>query len=402
MTMNFSRFLVIIIGLWGHQQCLADPGNELKKQSFGGNGIDFPNKIIEAGNGNYLLVGYTTSTDAFGTPKGDWDGLILMLDASLDTLWSLRVGDTGRDAFTDVIKTGQGDFVAVGYRGINTNRQACLVKFNKEGRVHRMVTKGGDGDDEIFGIRELSDGALVVCGFTNSVEGEIHTNHIGYDGFLMKVDHTLKTVWTKSFGGNAKDYFTCLTVIKDEVYAAGISGSSNGDITGYNGARDAWMVKVDAEGNLLWSRNYGTPLEEHIIAIDHSKKKLYCGGYTRDPEKPDSLGHKTWLMVVNTKGKVTFQLDDNQFKGICFAVEGLSKGAIVGGSLYRNDSDNKHGTLVLCYPKKLKFEHIHKASEGQVMSLLTIQNRKLLQTAFVQPDPQKTQGHILVVERSLN
>lgn len=65
--------------------------------------------------------------------------------------------------------------------------------------------------------------------------------------------------WSKAYGGNIFDEGHCIKQTADGGYI--ISGSTdtenNGDVTGYKGGRDIWVVKTDNMGNLEWQSAYG-------------------------------------------------------------------------------------------------------------------------------------------------
>ena len=70
-------------------------------------------------------------------------------------------------------------------------------------------------------------------------------------------------VWKKNFGGTDTDYFNSITNTPDGGFVAvGFSypnSFGNGDWTGISGKGnyDATIVKYDADGNVLWQKNFG-------------------------------------------------------------------------------------------------------------------------------------------------
>ena len=72
-------------------------------------------------------------------------------------------------------------------------------------------------------------------------------------------------VWNKLLGGTANEYATGIQQTTDGGYiVAGLSGSSaNGDVTATNhGDFDDWIVKLDANGNIVWNKLLGGNLWE--------------------------------------------------------------------------------------------------------------------------------------------
>ncbi|MDQ3846653.1 MAG: BACON domain-containing protein, partial [Bacteroidota bacterium] len=64
--------------------------------------------------------------------------------------------------------------------------------------------------------------------------------------------------WSKLYGGTKGDIFNSVVRSPDGGYiAVGYTQSSDGDVTGFKGANDAWAIKVDAAGNKVWTKTYG-------------------------------------------------------------------------------------------------------------------------------------------------
>ena len=68
-------------------------------------------------------------------------------------------------------------------------------------------------------------------------------------------------VWKKCFGGTAKDIANDVLINSDgTMVVAGYSHSTDGNVTGHHGnstTSDGWVIKLDANGNLLWQKSIG-------------------------------------------------------------------------------------------------------------------------------------------------
>ncbi|HEV3414197.1 MAG TPA: hypothetical protein VG101_17075, partial [Puia sp.] len=91
-----------------------------------------------------------------------------------------------------------------------------------------------------------SDGGYLQIGYTNN------SGAGGYDGLIIKTDNLGVIQWTKVYGGPTDDEFTIGKQTSDGGYILGGYTTSYGDPAG-----DAWLVKIDASGNLQWSKKYG-------------------------------------------------------------------------------------------------------------------------------------------------
>jgi len=75
--------------------------------------------------------------------------------------------------------------------------------------IHRQKCIGGTKDEYILYMIKLSDGSFLSCGTTNSHDGDFATTASfgGYDAFLMKTDNAGNIIWVKTYGGSRDDIF---------------------------------------------------------------------------------------------------------------------------------------------------------------------------------------------------
>ncbi|MDR2197348.1 MAG: hypothetical protein LBO07_05220, partial [Coriobacteriales bacterium] len=117
---------------------------------------------------------------------------------------------------------------------------------------------GGSNHDEFTSVTPTADGGFVAVGSSWSSDGDLSGNKGFENALIVKFDANGNKVWAKSYGGSDYDTFFSVIATSDGGYVAvGKSGSSNGDLPGNKGEDDAIIVKFDANGNKLWSRNYG-------------------------------------------------------------------------------------------------------------------------------------------------
>ena len=108
--------------------------------------------------------------------------------------------------------------------------------------------------------------------------------------------------WEKTFGGNKSDYANSLIQTQDGSFAlAGWTGSY------WAGIADAWLIKTDARGNLLWNKTLGECFANSLIPTQDGGFAL--AGYTSSKRagKADA-----WLIKTDARGK---RLRDKTFGG---------------------------------------------------------------------------------------
>src|SRR5262249_39947143 len=87
----------------------------------------------------------------------------------------------------------------------------------------------------------------------------------GFDAWVVKVDANGNKQWDKAYGGSRDDEFKEIVKTNDGGYLfLGDSQSDAGGDKSQNskGGFDLWVVKTDANGNKQWDSCYGGNLDE--------------------------------------------------------------------------------------------------------------------------------------------
>jgi len=123
---------------------------------------------------------------------------------------------------------------------------AYLIKVDAGGEEVWSRTYGGAEDDEAWAVCPANDGGFLVAGRTESFgEGES-------DVYVLAIDASGDTLWTRTYGGAQGDVATACCRTSDGGYGVGgFTGSVSAN-------RDMWLLKLDAQGDSLWSACEGT------------------------------------------------------------------------------------------------------------------------------------------------
>lgn len=124
-------------------------------------GDDRINAVIETGDGDLLFVGSTTS---FG--RGDQDVYLLKLRADGSTLWDTTFGGEGTDIANDIVETADGGYAITGSTSQFAGGLADLLvmKADADGVLMWSTSEFTPNRDTGNKIIETSDGFLVVAG----------------------------------------------------------------------------------------------------------------------------------------------------------------------------------------------------------------------------------------------
>ena len=119
---------------------------------YGGSFTDSAFDFVEAENGNFIIAGWSDSTDVDITNnKGEYDFWLLNITGSGDINWKKNFGGSEIDLGYSLAKTTDGNFIVVGDtrssdKDVTTalgNADVWAVKFNAAGTVIWENTYGG-------------------------------------------------------------------------------------------------------------------------------------------------------------------------------------------------------------------------------------------------------------------
>ncbi|MCB0790698.1 MAG: hypothetical protein H6595_13425 [Flavobacteriales bacterium] len=173
---------------------------------------------------------------------------ILAGSTGAQVTWQRTFGAFGTEQGRAIVEAGNGDLLTCGSTGSfgNGNSDIYVVRVNDAGDHIWSATFGGPGIEDGNDILALPDGNFLVVGTTNSFgEG-------GYDGYVVEFSAAGELLWQHTYGTSDWDLFNAVTRTTDGGFL--FAGLTYG--AGHGGA-DAWVVRTDGAGDLLWQEYYG-------------------------------------------------------------------------------------------------------------------------------------------------
>jgi len=237
--------------------------------TMGGAGDDRAADILLTTDGGYIIAGHTSS---FGA--GAYDAYLVKLDGEDRVVWAQTYGGQSSDFANAVIQTSDGGFALAGLTKSPGSDQydAYLVKTDASGNLEWEQTYGGDGDDRAFSVCQTLDGGFIVAGYTDSKgAGED-------DIYLLKTDASGEIVWERTFGGEMDDRARFVTNAPEGGYL--VLGYSVSFAEGKEFSADIYLQKIDQDGNEEWARTYGTTDTDYGYWLEYTPDGGYViGGY---------------------------------------------------------------------------------------------------------------------------
>ncbi len=287
-------------------------GNQQWNKTYGGVGYDWASSVIQTSDGGYAIAGSTYSSRDRG-----YDFWLVKTDSSGNQQWNKTYGGTYHDYASSVVQTidggyvlagitnsfGDGGYAFSGFRDVFIvgNADVWLVNTDSFGNELWNRTFGGPNDDGAFSVIQTIDGGYAVAGNTYSFSAGNNT-----DCWLIKTDSSGNELWNQTFRGPKDDFGYFAIQTSDGGYAlAGITNSS-----GY-GYEDVWLIKTDSYGNRIWDKTYGRALNDEAYFVLQTEDDgyalagstyAYAGLWDAWLVKTDSSGNILWSQTYGGIG----------------------------------------------------------------------------------------------------
>jgi hypothetical protein len=223
---------------------------------------------------------------------------VLKLDADGDITWQKLFDGYYSSYRTNAIQqTDDGGYVVAGsaWSPLGAgDKDAWVLKLDAAGCVVWQRMYGGVQSDTATTIRQTGDGRYVVAGETSSFGAGWQ------DAWLLKLDAEGNVIWEKTYGETFQDGARAILLAADGGYV----------VAGYaqptaNSSQRAWVFKLDASGNVAWHKTYGGLHDYSAFDIQQASD----GGYVVAGETEDlgAGGDDAWIIRLNASGDIVWQ-----------------------------------------------------------------------------------------------
>ena len=377
-------------------------GDTVWTKRYGTSRPDVPNGLLQIGNGEFFVIGYTTSAG------GDTDNYLLKLNRNGDTLFTKSYGGFGNEDGKEIVATADGKYVFTGgSNSVNfSDNNMELVKIDSSGSVLWTQYYGGPNYESARSVKLCADGGFIVAGTTAP-----STTSPTASVFLVRTDLSGNSTWTKTIGGTNPSYQGKSVVANsDGTYTLCVDDSSatrdsdvrimnisaSGSTINWNKSYggidkdickmiqptsdggyivasisrsfgwvnpDMWILKLTSIGDTSWTRHFGGSLHEHCLAARQtSDGGFIVVGQSRSYSSnmriflvktaPDGTAGTLGVgelasnnIILNiypnpTNGVVHFDLSDNVYSGSTFRISN-SLGQIIFSEIIDQSTGTK-------------------------------------------------------------
>ncbi|UCG93105.1 MAG: DJ-1/PfpI family protein [candidate division WOR-3 bacterium] len=190
--------------------------------------------------------GYLIAGYTFPPGSSDADIVVLKTDANGDVVWAKTFGGAGTEYANGCTAVPAG-YLITGYTTSfgNGSKDVYVISLDNDGNEVWSKTYGGQSWDVGTSVCAAAEGGYFVCGFTHSyTAGE-------EDIYLLKIDKDGNEIWSKTYGGERIEMSNSIALTSDGGCIIGATSLSYG---GRN--TDFYVMKTDADGNKLWAESY--------------------------------------------------------------------------------------------------------------------------------------------------
>lgn len=302
----------------------------LFSKSYGDVVFQFFEQISTTSDGGMIAVG--KAERLFGI--NNYDIWVVRTDAWGDTLWTKFYGspwelwDTGKA----VRETEDGGFIILGRIFIpwdDVHADVWLIKTDSSGNVQWEKFYGGVYTQNGSALDITHDGGYIFSAFSRDSTGDI-------GAWVVRTDSEGDTLWTRLLNGAERDHLESVKSVSDGGYIfAGNSNSFHSDSSDTSLRKDAWVVKLDSSGNTEWSKSYGSKIDDSFRSVLQTDDGGFLFGgntnwFSGDSTfeawvvKTDSVGNRLWENTYNDGGSTRLSTVINSHNG-GYIFTGLSR-----------------------------------------------------------------------------
>ena len=281
--------------------------------------------VEQTSDGGYVVAGVKWDQAPFSP---DWifpHMWVLKLDANGDTLWTttyyhnIEISDPFYNDYYfhyaeayDIEETNDSCFIVCGYVEVNegefffeAEKNMCVVKLDQSGNIEWKKTFLEGYNNVSKTIKQTSDGGYVVGGYIQTINA-MDSSKYDTVSKILRLDANGDSLWTRNYqesdafpltGIKSTILYKIDTNIQNEIFGVG---------TIYNGeSSNGWLIKIDENGNTLWSKDFGDIEGESFydIQITNDNNLILIGSqYVRTQ---DATG--IWINKVSMNGDLIFE-----------------------------------------------------------------------------------------------
>lgn len=308
---------------------------------------------IQSSDGNYVAAGYSQLKDING------DAYIVKIGTNGQLLWKTIIGDGSvYDNAEAIVNTNDEGFAVCGV----INNTMALLKFKVDGTLQWKKEYDDFNYSEGTALLQETNGDYVMGGYIFSSDIPGHQN-----SYIVKTKGYGNVVWSKKYFDVSYSSISDLKITSDNKYVF-LSINTNGS------SDSTYIVKTDTSGNVLWSRSF---YADNKNVDGYSVLPASDGGYLITGSASDASGSflsDGFMIKLDKNGNLLWSKSTTEISNssiyLATAVETSDGGYIAAGD-HSLGGDNFYYLLKVNSSGVLQWtKTIAKNSLGTIKSLI--------------------------------
>jgi hypothetical protein len=213
--------------------------------------------------------------------------------------WERIISGGGADEARSIAKTADGGYITAGTYGA---AKIGLIKTDADGKIlWSKYYLGGNSAGALNSVLTLPDSNLLAVGLFKP-NGLMNQS----DAYIIKCNAAGNLLWQYSLGNNKDEVLNDVILMADGNYLAA------GSKVQANGKEDAYLIKISTNGTLLWEKTFGLDTRSErfksLVMADNGEV-LLCGISKEGPDRD------VYAMRIHADGNLiwenTFGFDFN-------------------------------------------------------------------------------------------
>ena len=273
-------------------------GNEIWSRTYNLGLNDWGRSLKQTSDGGFIIAGMTEVSPQIFDPfliKTDSEGIMQWYRQ-----YDYGFGDDDRGHA--VWQTSDGGYIIAGQtwliHGSFGNYDMYVVKTDMNGNVQwkKVFYWENEGADVALAVQQLSDGGYIIGGFTQSSS---------WASYIIRTDSLGNAIWSNIYPGSWQSECYDIQATSDGGFIL------TGTETSFTTDGDLLIIKLDANGNLIWKKIYGTVDAEQGESIQQLQDSGYiiagmsshgAGGYDMYVVRTNSTGDSLWSRTIGGFG----------------------------------------------------------------------------------------------------
>jgi hypothetical protein len=290
---------------------VTPPPGFLWTRKAGGANADEGRSMARDSQGNIFVAGQILGSAAFGTialvnSNNSLDVFLAKYDSAGQLLWVRSAGGVGADTLNGIAVDAANNVCISGSVGPSPNfsgtiltnfggNDAFIAKYSGAGDLLWATNFGGTATDSAGAIATDGAGRIFVTGNfsgTGFFGGTIISNTLSRAAFIARFSADGNAEWVRVSSGNATAFGVGIAL--DSQTNVLVTGSFSPTFITFNnlaitnnftsptaGFSDVFVVKYDANGNVLWAQKAGGSSSENVrgIAVDGGGNSYIVGEF---------------------------------------------------------------------------------------------------------------------------